>query len=199
MEKPVLSKEQIISSLQNPTFAVGFALDNNLNGVIQALNILGLPAKDRLTAFEQLKKLANGDKQKLQTIFDRVGYIDWNPQENYTGGFKDYFKARTSIDKLATANNMPNIVGRFSLDALLSGLGAGLSAYSNVTTSGGNNVPDQNIIAQMEADKAKAEAEGKAKRKKMIIWISIIIAVIILTIILIYIVRKNKETAKTSE
>lgn len=174
-----MEKSQVIAKLEtDPFFCLGFAIDNNPQGVVVALQNNGYAVPNntdakalKLFLLETLKGILISDKSKAIEIVSQVPYIKDVPIDSYTYGLYDYF-ARTQPAATVTGSQ------RFSLDALLGGLGAGLSTYASVSTSTGTIAPLTAIQLKAEADaKAKADAD-KRKRNNYYIIGGVIVVVI---------------------
>lgn len=163
-----LTQSQVIAKLETqPLFALRFAVDNNPNGVVVALINAGYEVKSDVTPdelYNLLFKILNEDKQKLISIITtKVAYNKSVPIDNYTYGLYEYFAKKQPANTVTASQKV-------SLDALLGGLGAGLSTYVAVSTAAGAGG-----ATESEADKtARLEAEAtakKAKDKKTMYWI----------------------------
>jgi hypothetical protein len=123
-----MTQSEIINKIMaDPKFALGFALDNNPSGVVSALITKGQPVTDANSAYNLLLScLTSGDGHQLQfvkDIYGQVPYID--NSGNYTAGMRNYFMQNTPATGYPT-----NLQSKFDFTGLLSGLGAGLTAYS---------------------------------------------------------------------
>lgn len=205
-----MTKQEILLKIQREhLFALGFAIDNNPDGVSQSMKAAGFPNDGtRKGMFDILLGLMkSGSKETVIKIISKVGYVGNAP--NYTGGFSDYFIRNSPPDskpKTPTANG-----SKFSWDGLLAGLGAGLSTFvaaggiNGAANSLGMGDTDTNPATCPKSEEAPDCCVGdtvcidKAKTKKMWIIIGIAAGSILLIIGLAYFVNKNKnKPAKTN-
>lgn len=196
-----MTKTEIINKLKSDgVFAVGFALDNNFEGVRGAIfEKFGYTTASRkdLRAFI-LNKLKSGEAQKaIQAVQsakylpDAGGYL----QGSYTIGFGDYFASFRAPQPAGTPTT------RGFLNDFLTGLGAGLTAYSNAAGTAASGAEGgvagaTSGLTQSEIDAINAkikEDEEAAKKKKTIIIISCVAGGLIIIGVIIYFVRKNKK------
>jgi len=196
-----MTKQQIIAKLQTDgIFAVGFALDNNFEGVRAAIfDKFGYTTASRkeLRTFI-LDKLKSGEAQKAQAAVMSAKYLpDAGGYSGglYTIGFGDYFATFRTPQPAGT------LTTRGFLNDFLTGLGAGLTAYSTAAgtaASGaeGGTAGATSGLTQAEIDaineKIKAEEEA-AKKRKTIIIVSCVAGGLIIIGVIIYFVRKNKK------
>ena len=185
---PEFTKEEILDILKNDkNFALGFGLDNNPEGFIFILRQYGYNVNTKEDALVVLKDLLKNDPKKLQLIYDRTGYN--KDATNYTSGFLDYFKVNTSPEQLAI---MRGTNTRTLWEAILGGLGAGLTGFTNLNTENTNTTTPPPTQAELQAIKDKAEAEQK--RKNIITYSLIGLGVIILGMIFYFAFRKKPQT-----
>lgn len=185
-----MTKSEIILRLKSDSlFALSFAIDNNPTGLLSALNAAGIvkPAGvDTKTWLRTtLLQMLGTNKAKAIELITSVQYVKDAP--NWTGGFIDYFMDTQPSTTVTAAQ-------RFSLDALLGGLGAGLSTYAGISTAGQAPMDTaQAQAAQAEAEaKAKAEEDRKKRTQKIIIFS--VIGVVVLGVIVYFITKKKKTT-----
>jgi hypothetical protein len=138
-------------------------------------------------AYNTLYKMLSLDKNKAIAIVTAVPY-SINSKATWTNGYGDYF---TQYQK--AVNSSQNVGAKFSLDALLAGLGTGLSTYGNLAAQGDLDATANGGKSQAElaAEKLKADEEAKKKRN---MYIGLGIGALVLLIVL-YIVFKKKKTA----
>lgn len=177
----------------NPYFALMFAIENNPQGVLDALSASGLvPIKSsgdsKTWSYEILKAMLESDKQRAINLISKVRY-KINSKAVWTISYSSYF-----ID---TQKNTNNLGAKFSVDALLGGLGAGLSAYSGASMgnegSSSSGMSDAQLQAEQDA-KDKADAEAKKKKRNNIIYIS---AGGLVLLIVLYVMFKPKKEVTT--
>lgn len=204
-----MTKQEILLKAQREhLFALGFAIDNNPDGVSQSMKAAGY-ANDgsRKGMFDILLGLMKtGNKETVIKIISKVGYVNAAP--NYTGGFADYFIRSSPPDakpKTPVANG-----SKFSWDGLLAGLGAGLSTF--VATGGiggltGGVATDTNPATCPKSEEAPECCEGdtvcidkanKEKTKKMWVIIAIVAGSLLLIAGLVYLSKRNKTDKKES-
>jgi len=197
-----MTASEILAKIQkDPVFAIGFALDNNPAAVIDAMNASGLPVMNVNDARQKLMGLINGAPQILQSVFDKVPYLNVDPVTNYTGGFLNYFASNTKPEKLAVV--AANTSGKFDLGALLSGLGAGLSTFANYGggSSGGGTTPptDPSVLLLQQQQAAQAAVDAAAKKKRNLIIGFSIVGGIIVIVVLYFVFRPKKNKPPESE
>lgn len=184
-----MTQNDVIKRLQTDApFALSFAVANNPQGVIDALAANGIVPNSSVTdtpawAYNTLYKMLSYDKARAINIVTSVPY-SINSKATWTNGYSDYF---TQYQKAVNAT--PAVGAKFSLDALLAGLGTGLSTYGTLATQadGTETAP---TAAQVAAQKAAADEAAKKKRN---MYIGIGIGAVVLIVVL-YIVFKKKKT-----
>lgn len=188
-----MDQTAIIAKLeQDALFALGFAIDNNPEGVAISLEnngfkrpstVIDLPSLKKWE-FETLKGLLNTDKSTAIAIVTNVKYN--KTADNYTAGFNDYFMNKQPASTVTATS-------RFDVSALLSGLGAGLSSFA--ATSQVNNAIQAGLgiktPAQIEADRIAAEQVAAKKRTTNIIVGSILVVAVIVTLVVIFKPKKS--------
>jgi len=179
-EEITYTKDEIVEGLKNnPSMALNFALDNNLDGIIAALKAEGFSPDDDEQAMSNLKFLIEFDKPKFDRVLDSVPYN--NVPNNWTEGLDDLFRP-----EVEDGRNTPTTKS-FSWGSLLSGIGVFL------TGMGGSMLnPDGTTMtaAQVEAARVAAEAERKRRDRNMLIIILVLVAAAIG--IAIYVNSKKK-------
>lgn len=183
-----MTKEQIIIGIKTDAkFALSFAIANNLSGIMEALSSYGLVPSisvidQSLWAYNTLLEMLRVNKTKAIELITSVPYNP-NPKNAWTSGFDTYFKG------VQSSNNTSGASGKFSLDALLGGLGAGLSTYASVSTEQNGTT---STVSEEKAAAAAAEAEKAAAKKKQNMIIGFSIGGVILIIVLYAIFKKKK-------
>ncbi len=200
----ILSAGQIVNLIKtNPIFALKFGLDNNWPAFQKVMQMQGISVQTKEEAINKLSALVNGDRQKLINIYSKIPYINLDPKVNYTGGLLEYFTSTSPADKLQDARQQASAEGaRFDINAILSGLGAGLTGYTDYQggQAGSESAPADPAAIAAAAEKAKAEAEAAAKKKKRNMWIAVGIGgAVVIGIILYFVFRKPKTPAAKSE
>ena len=187
------SQTEIIAKLQSDAlYALGFAVDNNPDGVIVALKDKGFVEPLGLTtlelrkkwAFETLKGILMNNKKACISLISAVPYN--KNATNYTAGLLDYFMNTQNPNTVTAA-------ARFDINALLGGLGAGLSTYTGMAMAaeGGLNEP---TAAEKQAEEEAAAKEAAAKKQKMIYWGLGIVGAIVVVVIIVAVVKRKKTT-----
>lgn len=186
-----MTQNEVIKRLQTDApFALSFAVANNPQGVLDALSAQGIVPNSSVTdypawAYNTLYKMLSYDKAKAIAIVTSVPY-SINSKAQWTNGYGDYF---TQYQK--AVNGGQNVGAKFSLDALLAGLGTGLSTYGTLATqldsTDGTTEP---TAAQLAAKKA---ADEEAAKKKRNLYIGLGIGAVVLIVILYVVFKKKKE------
>lgn len=199
-----MSREEILSRIQtDPGFAIRFGLDNNPDGILRAMQRMGLSVQSTDQALQILDSLVSGDQQKLLNVLSRVPYI--NDSSNYTGGFLDYFKSRTRPDQIDQARaDLQMSGGRydFNIDAVLAGLGAALSTYSGyqaATQAPAPTDPSAAAAAAAAAAAKAAEEEKKKKQRRTMWWIIGGTAAVIIIGLVIYFATRGAKAAPAAD
>lgn len=183
---------QKIEKLKNPFYAMDFMVDNNPNGIISQLSVMGFGSfftgnlvSDIVRAKNIFRNFyLNKQTATIKELINNVNYLNDSPQSaEYTKGYKDYVLENTpsgAVDERA----MTSTLGReFSWDGLLAGLGAGLTTYTGVSGAGaGTNGTDANSDL----------AEQKQKQKTWLIVGGIILVVVIIGVVIL--IRKKKKS-----
>lgn len=197
-----ISAAEIVSLIKtDPIFALKFGLDNNFEAFKKVMMQQGIMVQTKAEAINKLSALVNGDRQKLQNIYSKIPYLNLDPKLNYTGGLLEYFVNTSPADKLQDARQQASAEGsRFDLNAILSGLGAGLTGFTDYqagASGGGAGTPSDPAVIAAAAAAAKAEAEAAAKKKKRNMWIAIgIVSAVVVSVVLYFVFRKKKPAPK---
>ena len=182
--------EQIIKRLQTDApFALMFAVANNPQGILNALAKNGIVPNSAIQnttdwSYNLLLKMLSYDKAKAIQIVTSVPYV-MNSKATWTNGCESFF---TDYQKSVNAGS--NVGSKFSLEALLGGLGAGLGTYAGLASNADGTYSTQSA-EQLAAEKAAADKAAADKKRNMIIGFSI--GGVVLLIVL-YMVFKKKKT-----
>lgn len=192
-----LTQSQILDRIKNDVvYAIGFGLDNNPDGMLQVMNMQGISSQNVAEAYEKLKALYyGGDKQKLLNIFARVPYLNNQSSADgaYTAGFSEYFVSTSKPDQIQTAKAVnPN--AKFDFNAVLAGLGAGLTGFAGYQAPQTGTAPGNAMTAQQQAAaQAAAAAEAKKKRVRTYWIIGSVVGVVVVGVILYFVFRKKPK------
>lgn len=187
-----MTQTEIISKLEsNAIFALGFAVDNNPDGVVVALKNKGynLPtnavseADKKNWCMSTLKSILAKSKQACIDVIQTVPYN--KDATNYTAGFLDYFLRTQPAETKTTA-------AKFDINALLGGLGSGLSTYVGIAgASETDGIDTQSPAEKAAAEAAAAEAAAAKKKRITTIVIVVVVATVVVTV-LVAIFKKKK-------
>lgn len=193
MDRISTMQTQTIQKLQNPYYAIEFIVENNPNGVVDRLKIMGFEKlfttnlSDNKAIAKQLLSNWYNTRQtnKITEVLNNVNYLnDSMDSADYTKGFRAYAKENTpsgAVDEQLVASQL----GReFSWDGLMAGLGAGLTTYTTM----GNN--PSGTGAAYDVANAAAEEQKKKTRTWMIIGGVVLVIVIIGVVVLM---KKKKS------
>lgn len=178
--------EQIKKRLQTDApFALQFAVANNPQGILDALAKRGIVPSSAVQnttdwSYNLLFKMLSYDKAKAIQIVTSVPYVI-NSKAVWTNGYDSFF---TDYQKKVNATN--NVGAKFSLEALLGGLGAGLGTYAGIASAGTGTML---TAEQVAAEKAAADKAAADKKRNTIIGFSIGGLALI---IILYMVKKEK-------
>ena len=182
--------EQIIKRLQTDApFALSFAVANNPQGILDALAKNGIVPNSAIQnttdwSYNLLLKMLSYDKAKAIQIVTSVPYV-MNSKAVWTNGYESFF---TDYQRKVNASN--NVGAKFSLEALLGGLGAGLGTYAGIA-SAGENGGTMLTAAQIAEQKAAADKAAADKKRNTIIGFSI---GAVSLLIIAYMVFKKKKS-----
>lgn len=185
-----MTQSEIIAKLESDAlFALGFAVDNNPDGVVVALNNKGitvptLPLADvKKWCYEKLVEILKSNKQLCIDIISAVPYN--KEATNYTADFYDYF-ANTQPADTVTAQQ------RFDINALLGGLGSGLMTYASISGDFGTSGSTM-TTAEREAIAAAQKAELERKQKTTNIIIGVVVGIVVVAVL--FAVFKKKKSS----
>ncbi len=169
-------------------FALQFAVANNPQGIIDALSARGIVPSSAVQnktdwAYNTLYKMLSINKPLAIEIVTGVPYVI-NSKATWTNGFDSFF-----TDYQRKMNQGSNVGAKFSVEALLGGLGAGLGTYAGIATTADAPTGYTPTTQQLEAEKLQAEAD---KNKKTMIIAGSIIGAILLIIVLVVVFKKKK-------
>jgi len=187
-----MTQTEIISKLEsNAVFALGFAVDNNPDGVVIALKNKGYnkPANAvsepdvKNWCMSTLRSILNKNKQESIDIIQTVPYN--KDANNYTAGFLDYFLRTQPASTKTTA-------AKFDINALLGGLGSGLSTYVGIAGAGETADALQSPAEKAAAEAAAAEAAAAKKKRVTTIVVVVVVSIVVVTV-LVAIFKKKKS------
>lgn len=185
-----MTQDEIISKLQSDAlFALGFAVDNNLDGVVISLKNKGINvpllqgAELKKWCYEKLVEILKSNKQLCIDIISAVQYN--KDATNYTAGFYDYF-ANTQPADTVTAQQ------KFDVNALLGGLGSGLLTYASISGDLGGAGTTQ-TQAEKEAIAAAEKADAERKKRTTNIIIGVVVGIVVIAVL--FAVFKKKKSS----
>jgi len=184
-----MTQSEIIAKLESDAlFALGFAVDNNLDGVVISLKNKGITvpvlpyAELKKWCYEKLVELLKTNKPLCIEIVSAVPYN--KEATNYTEGFYDYFANNQPADTVTAQQ-------KFELDALLGGLGAGLMTYASISSAPAGTTTLS--TAEKEQIAAAQKAEADRKRRNTNIIIGVVVGIVVVAVL--FAVFKKKKSS----
>jgi len=173
-----MTKQEIIYKLQTDgSFAIQFAVDNNLSGVLNILKAKGYVSGNTAEYAKSvlMEMLRYGNVADVKSVFELTPYINNTP--NYTAGYIDYFSEKPNA--VAQFSRESGSTASFDLNAFLGALGSGLTTYSQQIAVGGtiNGLPYNQPIPP----------------KKDYTWLWIVLALVVIVIIGVIIYKRRNK------